>query len=896
MIPFLYVVADKEFYAPLETARDRGEVYRPAAVPDGWTGAEAGIWTMWHRGRQLRGVEDGWKVHVSARPGRQQHVLDTVAAVCFEQDVAFKNMSCALFYWWMHHKQAARQQSGKFVAAYPTSVEAARTLMERLRTELADEEGPFILTDRRYRDSRTVHYRYGAYLPRDRVNADGTYTMLLRRPDGVLAEDRRGVSFHLPDGVTDPFAADRPKAKGPKAQGPKARGATRAKGAPATADAPAPAPAPVTFHGYAFEEALQFSNSGGTYRARELATGRQVFIKEARAHTGIAHGEHTAPDQLRAEHATLTALHEAVPGLAPQPLELFREWEHHYLVTEFVEGETLQRWMVAHQPMLGTGRRREEFDDYYARCEKLIARVETALDRLHAAGYLFVDVSPGNVMVGDDDSVRLVDFEAAQRADSDEILVIGTPGYAPPPELVGDDRLIHDTYGLAGLALLLLGPFHQLARRNPDTLAHLRGELQERAPVPEPLWRKAVRFHPPRPAADGAVPLPTPEQVAAEPLRHLAELRDRTADALTAMAEPGHPARVFPTIADGYASNTQCLAYGSAGVLHALTRAGRALPDGALERLRTDTFAGIERLGPGLMAGAAGIAWVLADHGLLDEARDLLAAADRHPLTASGACATLFGGSSGLAMAHLALYGHTREDAHLDRAQQLAAALPPDAELTALLGADDATGLMHGRTGIALMLQQLDAVTGSSAGTERGVRLLHAELDRATDPDAPGLAFPISAADSRSLPYLYCGSASMAHTVVRYTRTIGDERLVQALPRLLAAARTPYTAMSGLFQGQAGLGFAAAEHARLTGDAAARDAAVRSARALYKFAVPHPTGVRFLGDQNMRFSADLWSGSAGVLLFLTQLLDPAPDPLFTVDALAAAPAPTAAAR
>ncbi|MFJ2957859.1 class III lanthionine synthetase LanKC [Streptomyces sp. NPDC087270] len=877
MIPFPFVVADRDFYAPLETTRDRGEIYRPERVPDGWTETESGIWTMWHRGRQLRGVEDGWKVHVSARPGRQQHVLDTVAAVCFAQDIAFKHLAGRLFYWWTHQKQAARQQSGKFIAAYPTSVPAARALMERLRTELADEEGPFILTDRRYRDSRTVHYRYGAFLPRERVNADGTHTLLVRGGDGELREDRRGVSFHLPPGITDPFAERRPAGAKPAGKAGPARktGSARKAGS-------------VSFHGYVFEEALQFTNSGGAYRGLEQATGRQVFIKEARAHTGIAHGDTTAPDQLRAEWETLTALHETAPGLAPQPLAYFREWEHDFLVTEFIEGETLQRWMVSHHAMLGVGREPHEYGDYYARCEKVLARIESALEQLHAAGYLFVDVSPGNVMVDDDDGVRLVDFEAAQRADADEILVMGTPGYAVPADLVGDDRLIHDEYGLAGLALLLVGPYHQVAQRNPDTLAHLRADLLERAPVPEPLWRKAVRFHQPRAAVAGVTPLPSPEEVAADPLRHLAELRDRTADALIAMADPTHPDRVFPTIADGYHSNTQCLAYGSAGVLHALTRAGRALPQGALERLRDDAFGGVERLAPGLFAGAAGIAWVLADHGMLDEARDLLAVADQHPIITSGSSATLFGGTSGVALAHLAMYGRTRDASHVERAMELAAALPSDADLTERLGPDDATGVMHGRTGIALMLQQLAAVTGSADGLSRGVRLLHTELDRATDPEAPGLAFPVSATDQRSLPYLYCGSASVAHTAVRYARVVDDERLARALPLLLVPMRTTYTVMPGLYQGLSGLGFGLAEYAEATGDEAARADAIRGARGLFKFAVPHETGVRFLGDQLMRFSADLWSGSAGVLLFLTQLLDPAPDPLFTVDALAGA--------
>lgn len=100
----VFAVADPEFYAPLESAADRGELYRPDQVPSEWRSAESTVWTMWFR-REL-GVEDGWKVHVSAKPDRLQAVLDTVAAVCFEQDVPFKHLSCRLFHQWAHHKHA----------------------------------------------------------------------------------------------------------------------------------------------------------------------------------------------------------------------------------------------------------------------------------------------------------------------------------------------------------------------------------------------------------------------------------------------------------------------------------------------------------------------------------------------------------------------------------------------------------------------------------------------------------------------------------------------------------------------------------------------------------------------------------------------------------------------
>jgi hypothetical protein len=185
------------------------------------------------------------------------------------------------------------------------------------------------------------------------------------------------------------------------------------------------------------------------------------------------------------------------------------------------------------------------------------------------------------------------------------------------------------------------------------------------------------------------------------------------------------------------------------------------------------------------------------------------------------------------------------------------------------------------------MLAQLGELTGERRWAQRAVRLLRAELDRAIDPDAAGLLFPLSAGDRRALPYLFAGSAGMVVATIRALRASPDERLATAMPRLLEPLRLTYTAMPGLFQGLAGYAFTLADHAAVTGDQGSHTAAVRAARSLYKYAIPHPTGRRFLGDQLLRYSAELWSGSAGVLLALTQVLDPRPDALCTVDDLIA---------
>lgn len=848
-----FAAADAEFYAPLESAAGAdAERLAPSRVPAGWRAVDSGIWTTWHQPGS--GVaEDGWKVHVSARPDRLQHVLDTVADVCFDQEVTFKHLSTRHFYWWTHHRHAPRAQSGKFVAAYPPDADAARRLMERLRAELAQEEGPYILTDRRFKDSRTVHYRYGAFTPRFRLQADGLRVPLVRDGNDEVVPDRRGVSFHLPEGVADPFVEAGPDAgAGPQTD----------------------------FGGFVVESAVRYSNAGGTYRGRELATGRPVFIKEARSHTGLREDDAAATEQLREEWEALTALHALAPGLVPEPVAYFREWEHEFLVTERVAGIPLWRWLSGYHPLFTVGSTADDFSGYYARCEKILSGIESAFDQLHALGYLFVDVSPGNVMIGADDAVRLVDFGAAHRLGT-EFRRAGTPGHMPPQSLLdGGDLAVYDRYGLASLAQFLVGPLNLVVQRNPDALAHLHHDLSEHAPIPPSLWRRATRYH----APSDSPRLPNPDEAAADPVRCLTELRDQVADALVAMVDVGHPVRVVPTIAQGYLSNVVNVAYGTAGVVHALRRSGRTLPAGLLERLRADALRAVGGLPPGLMFGTAGIARVLADCGLLDEALDLLGAADRHVLT--GECATLAGGSAGVAQAHLALYGHTREQWHVDRALALASDLPPDDDdLTPLLGANDATGLLHGRCGIALMLHQLATVTGDARHLDRAVRLLHHELDRAVDPDARGLVFPVSTKDRRALPYLFAGSAGTAYVVTRCLNTVDDERLAEALPRMLAPLHLNYTIMPGLYQGLAGLAFVLADHARLTGDEVSRQAAIRNARGLFKYAVPHPIGVRYLGDQLLRFSGELWSGSAGVLLALTQVLTPRSDGLFAIDAL-----------
>ncbi|MFE8938033.1 class III lanthionine synthetase LanKC [Streptomyces sp. NPDC007872] len=839
-------LADGEYYLPLTRVADPGPRFTPGEVPPGLRGSAQGIWTVWG-GQRTGPAGQGWKIHVSARLERAQHVLDTVAGICFSEGVPFKHLSARLFFLFLHHKHAARAQSGKFCAVYPPDTATARRLLERLRDALDGEEGPYVLTDRRFRDSRTVHYRYGSFDgARSRLRADGTREGTVRDGSGREVADSRLPAFHLPDGITDPFVEREEE----------------------------PHAGPILIRDYEVTGAVRLSNAGGAYRARDRRTGRTVFLKEARAHNGLVFDGTDARRRLRHEYDVLRALHAAAPGVAPEPLEHFTEWEHDFLVTEYVAGQPLTGWLSRSTPLARADRTAGSVAAYHEACRRLLAGLDASLERLHAAGYRFGDVSPGNILVTASGGIRLVDFEAAS-ALSAAPSGMGTPGFTPPSGLRGSgtDPLLPDRYGASAVALALLAPCHEIAEHAPANLALLRRDLADVAP-PRDLWRRATAFHPAEDRAqdrDEPDRPPSPAEVDADPRGCLARLAGKVAAGLLETADADRPEWVFPPPPEALRTNNVCLAYGTAGVVHALHRAGTAVPEEILERLRRDALAPRGALPPGLLVGSAGVARVLADLGRPDEAVDLLRDADGHPLTAS--CATLAGGRAGVGLGWLALHRLTGENGHLERAAAAGEGLLRTSDPRAVLGEHDARGLLHGRSGLALFLHRLARATGEARFLEAGRLLLHQELDRTFPLDDGALSLSDDARFTRAMPYLATGAAGLAAVLTRYVATAPDERCAAALPRLVTGVRVSRaTKEAGLYRGLAGLVWFLTGHAELTGTDAAREDAVRAATGLLKYAVPYRRGVRFLGAGSQRFTADLSSGGAGVLLVLHRLL------------------------
>jgi tetratricopeptide (TPR) repeat protein/predicted Ser/Thr protein kinase len=210
----------------------------------------------------------------------------------------------------------------------------------------------------------------------------------------------------------------------------------------------------------------------------------------------------------REGHLTQTLRHEHILPI----LDLGTSGEHHYIVMERVEGETLQRRMARIGPLFGTAGRRRSKTPYPDPAEELrrLASVCRAADYAHRHGVVHRDIKPGNVLVREDGHPFLIDFGLARKLEGPSTLtssgvVLGTFLYMAPEQLVGDAKRIAaaaDVYALgATLHAMCLGHLPFTAR----TFEELRRKvLEDEVPraactLPkglEAIWLRALEKEP----------------------------------------------------------------------------------------------------------------------------------------------------------------------------------------------------------------------------------------------------------------------------------------------------------------------------------------------------------------------------------------------------------------
>ncbi|MGO1019105.1 class III lanthionine synthetase LanKC [Streptomyces rubiginosohelvolus] len=873
-----YCQADRRFYdAPHRSLGPGGAVDAESSfyaavrgsAPEGWTRSRRGDWLSYSPDG-LRLPAQGWKIHISAALDNAASVLDRVTAHCLEHRIAFKCIPNAGLLALRNAKYADRAGSGKFITVYPPSEEAFPEVCTALMQLLEGEHGPYILSDLRCGDG-PVHTRYGAFAARFCSGPDGRPVPAVADPQGRLVPDDRGPAFRVPPWVTPPgFLMPH----------------LEARAAVGLADLP-----------YAVEKALHFSNGGGVYLGRDTRTGEQVVLKEARPHAGLAADGADAVARLERERTALE--HLAGLDCVPDVRDVFQVGDHHFLVLQYIPGTTLNTVFARRFPLARQHPSPELLAEHTAWAEELYGQVERAVEAVHERGIVISDLHMSNVMV-DEEAGRIVllDFEAASPAADRRRQIVANPAFVAPADRRGTDI---DRYALACLRLALYLPLTTLFGIDRTKAAGLARDIARAFPVAEEALRPAVEeiLRDMRNAGEaGARPAPaatsgtTPASASgrdsgqasgsgrdsgtasasasglasASPadLRDWPRARDALARAVTASCTPERDDRCFPGDIAQFATATggQSFAYGAAGVLYALHETGAppcAPAEDWLLRHAKDPASGSPL---GFYDGLTGIAWTLHRIGRTAEAADLLRIILDQPL--EGLAPGLHNGYAGIGLAldDLARTASATDAPALSAAADRCTALA----VRALVDGPPSprTGLLHGASGIALLLIRRYATTGDTALLDLAAAALRRDLERCRAGDDGAL---LVVEGKRLMPYVGSGSAGIAAVIDAYLAQRPDPELETAGRALLPAALSAFYVQPGLFRGSAGLLLHLA--ATPLCDPADRQGAIdRHTDLLGSHALVFGGGLAFPGEQLMRLSMDLATGTAGALLAL----------------------------
>ncbi|MFD8598347.1 class III lanthionine synthetase LanKC [Kitasatospora sp. NPDC059646] len=829
-----YSYADPVFYdSPVQwAARDEFPAATEAA-PAGWVRSLREVW-VGYRPVEPPLPEQGWKVHVSACLDNAPWILDVVRAHCFEHGVAFKFLRSPALVQTQNAKYASRGSSGKFMTLYPADEAQLERCLTDLDEALAGAPGPYVLSDLRWR-SGPLYLRYGAFTEQWCRNAEGELVLALREPSGVLRPDVRRAAFELPEWAPVPAVLAE---------------AVAGAGRSSVGEFP-----------YTVERALHFSNGGGIYLARPVGGGERVVLKEGRPYAGLDQRGEDAVQRLARERRTL----EALAGLDAVPAVLgeFTAWEHRFLVQEYVEGEGLHHWFGRRFPLVHPDADEAAVAAYRTEATAVLDAVERALRAIHGRGIVFGDLHPRNLIVREDGSVVFVDFELASPVEEFVRPALGAAGFAAPAGLTG---FAVDEHALRALRLWAFLPLLPLTVLHPAKGAALARSARKRFELPDGYLPEHDATEPDRAPqhAHEQAQLAAVEGLFGDGPGGWPALRNGLVAAVAASATPDRADRLFPGDPAQFTHDGLGLSYGAAGVLWALHAVGAEV-DPRHVRWLLDA---VERqpVRPGLFVGAHGTAWVLDRLGHREPALELLRRLDKDD--AQGAGPDLSAGLAGVGLARLHFARATG-----DRGLLAAAADSADRAVAALrLGGPAPSlarpGLLHGASGTALLLLRLFEECADPGLLDLARAALDRDLDRCVVAEDGTLQVDDG---SRVLPYLESGSAGIAavgHVLLRHRP---DPELAERLALVRAAAEPEFIVQPGLFNGRAGL------IALLALDAGPDDDLIdRHVRRLAWHVLPYRGRPAFPGEQLLRLSMDLATGTAGVLTALASVYDRTP--------------------
>jgi serine/threonine protein kinase len=256
---------------------------------------------------------------------------------------------------------------------------------------------------------------------------------------------------------------------------------------------------------YKIEKSIAAGGMGAVYRAIDVRFDDEpCAVKEMLDdfHSDVDRSQ--AVDWFKREAKLLLKLNHPY---IPRVRDSFVEAGRHYLVMDFIEGRTLTEVLAKEGNVPGLDGAHGVSE---ARARSWAQQLCNVLGYLHRQNppIIFRDLKPSNIMVTDQDEIRLIDFGIARTFQSQhQSTIIMTIGYAPPEQLHGMPEPRSDLYAL-GASIHRVLTHHDAANNKPGIFsfppvrslrpdispAFEQVEMKALAPAIEQRWTSAAEM------------------------------------------------------------------------------------------------------------------------------------------------------------------------------------------------------------------------------------------------------------------------------------------------------------------------------------------------------------------------------------------------------------------
>ena len=849
---FQFIILNSDFYIPIDHI-ECGENYKQIVkshLKPGWHLEDQGIWTfVFNEANEF--PDQGWKIHISAIPQNAREILQKTVPILVSNKVNFKFACNEFVLTLLNSKNWSRGGSGKFITIYPPE-RLFKPLIQELYNELHSYVGPYILSDMRYRDAKVIYYRYGGFQPMEKLTVEGYKISLIKTPEGEFIQDNRPPFYNPPPWVKDPFGQE-----------------------------PRYEENILLNNRYKVLFPISFSNSGGVYKAVDTFNNQEVIIKEARPFVNLQENI-SAKDLLEKEFEILKRIEDL--GIAPKPISYFKEWEHFFLVEEFIKGMDLREYVVVNSPILKTNPEFEDYKNYFRSYRKIFLNLIDSIEKLHSRGIIFRDLSHNNIIIQDDLSVKLIDFESAYLMGSDRWIQIFTPGFASPSQILNEmPRFSDDIYSIGENLMSAIFPINQFFSLAPDARDRYLKDIIVDMNFPTKLKKiisistsggdrvdlrflktslRKLRF-----------PKPFKRQTSvltdAEINRMIKGIRKYLFNSNKWERELGTP---FPLYAEAYLTNIYSVAYGVSGILLSMLKCGFSPHKKQLEWFANQDFDDRD-IPPGLYMGLSGIAWTLLKLGHEELGIKVFDKALSHPLVSDSV--DMFYGMAGIGITSLQFYRKLGEDIYLSHAVQLSETISNKLEeadnLLHFKGTDGDVhyGYAHGTSGVALFMLYLYLATKDERFLNLSQRLMDFDLSHAVDYKDAISWHPSKEHSSTVMPYVKYGTSGIISVLLRINQITPFKQ--EYIHKGLRDITRKYAIFPGQLNGLSGMGETIIDAMSFKGDL--DNHLQRLIKGVSLFMIKRPEGITFPSEGLFRISCDYGTGCSGIMSFLCRTIN-----------------------